>query len=307
MRISTAPIAAFTLGAVLALPIAARAAEITVWEHEDFRGASTTIGGATSRLDSGWNDRISSFRVESGSWELCRDWDYRNCRIVGPGTEELARLEFGWNDGISSLRPVSASTATGSNPGSNAETVAQRLYSGLLGRDADADGLRNAAAQIRAGRLADLIAGITQSQEFRSLAQRLSPTDLLDQIYRGLLGRGADTAARTAYLPRLQRGDVNNVVLDIVSSEEFGGGQAVPAAAPAAVTKNEVQANGSGVVIWGGKGSFETVNSARVQLAATAGSTSASPAAGRSPSTAPTRANRRISSASTASTRRRAA
>ena len=264
MRIRIAPIAALTMSAVLALPIAARAAEITVWEHEDFRGASTVIDGATSRIESGWNDRISSFRVDSGAWELCRDWDYRNCRIVGPGTEELARLEFGWNDAISSLRPVSASTA----PSSNAETVAQRLYSGLLGRDADPEGLRNAAAQIRAGRLNDLVADITQSQEFRSLAQRMSPTDLLDQLYRGLLGRSADTAARTAYLPRIQRGDIDNVALDLIGSEEFGGGTtAGGGSAPSSVTQNEVRANGTGVVIWGGKKYFDTVSSARVQLA----------------------------------------
>ena len=264
MRIRIASIAALSMSAVLTLPIAARAAEITVWEHEDFRGASTVIDGATSRIESGWNDRISSFRVNSGAWELCRDWDYRNCRIVGPGTEELARLESGWNDAISSLRPVSASTA----PGSNAETVAQRLYSGLLGRDADPEGLRSAAAQIRAGRLNDVVASLTQSQEFRSLSQRLSPSELLDQLYRGLLGRSADASARTAYLPRIQRGDIDNVVLDLIGSEEFGSGStAGEGSGPSSVTQNEVRAKGTGVVIWGGKKYFDTVSSARVELA----------------------------------------
>jgi hypothetical protein len=265
MRIRIAPIAALALTAVAALPIAARAAEITVWEHYDFRGASTVIDSANARLDNGWNDRISSLRVDSGTWEVCRDWDYRNCRLVGPGTMAQAQLESGWNDAISSLRPVSASSAGGGD----AETVAQRLYSGLLGRDADPEGLRNAAAQIRAGRINDLVAGMTQSQEFRSIAQQRSPTELLDQIYRGLLGRAADTAARTAYLPRLQRGDVNNVVLDIVSSEEFDGGTATAGggSAPSTVTQDEVRANGTGVVIWGGKKYFDTVTAARVQLA----------------------------------------
>jgi hypothetical protein len=264
-RIRIAPIAALALGAVAVLPITAAAAEITVWEHEDFRGASTVIDGPTARLDSGWNDRISSFRVDSGSWELCRDWDYRNCRIVGPGTDEASRMEMGWNDAISSLRPVSAASAGAGN----VETVAQRLYSGLLGRDADPEGLRNAAAQIRAGKLDDLVANMTQSQEFRSISQRLSPSDLLDQIYRGLLGRGADTAARTAYLPRLQRGDVSNVVLDIVNSEEFDGGSTVSrgGSTPSNITQDEVRANGTGVVIWGGKKYFESVTAARVQLA----------------------------------------
>jgi hypothetical protein len=264
MRISTIARATLCAGALLALPLAAGAAEITVWEHYDFSGASTVFNGASARLENGWNDRISSFRVKSGSWEICRDWDYRNCQIVGAGTDgEMSRLTMGWNDSISSLRPVGSAAS-----GANADTVAQRLYSGILGRDGDPEGLRNAAAQIAAGRLTDLVAGMTQSQEFRSIAQQKSPADLLDQIYRGLLGRPADTAARTAYLPRIQRGDTAGVVLDIVNSEEFDGAGAPVAegGSTAPTIQNEVRANGKGAVLWGGKKYFDTANAARVQF-----------------------------------------
>jgi len=169
---------------------------------------------------------------------------------------------MGWNDSISSIRPVSSAAS-----GSNADKVAQRLYSGILGRDADPEGLRNAAAQIASGRLNDLVAGMTQSQEFRTIAQQKSSTDLLDQIYRGLLGRAADSAARTSYLPRIQRGDTAGVVLDIVSSEEFDGAGVTasnPGTSP--VSQAEVRANGNGAVLWGGKKYFDTATAARVQL-----------------------------------------
>jgi hypothetical protein len=253
-----------TMAAMLAFAVApavAGAAEITVWDHVNFRGASTVYDASTARLtDVGWNDRISSLRIDSGQWEICRDIEFRSCRVLGPG-DELSALEGGWNDAISSLRPASGAAAAAP------DDVAARLYVALLGRDADPEGLRNASAQIRAGRTASLVSGMTTSQEFRTLQNRLSSTELLDQIYRGLLGRRPDTAARTAYLGRLEDGDVAGVVLDLVGSEEFGPGGGGAVADTANDTRvDEVQARGSGVALFGGKKYFETANAARVQI-----------------------------------------
>ena len=73
------------------------------------RGAQTIVVGAllpdaVDALKSyGWNDRISSLRVISGRWQVCRHNDYRDCREVGGGEREPPR---DWNDAISSLRPL---------------------------------------------------------------------------------------------------------------------------------------------------------------------------------------------------------
>ncbi|HUP02214.1 MAG TPA: beta/gamma crystallin-related protein, partial [Gemmatimonadota bacterium] len=242
------------------LPAGLEAASITVWEHDNFKGTSLVFNTAVSRLDAaGWNDRISSFRVDSGQWEVCRDSEFRNCQIFGP-SQGLARLDSGWNDAISSLRPVGGA-ATAHNP----EVFAERLYRALLGRDSDPEGLRNAANQIRAGKLSDLVSSMTQSQEFRNLSQQRRASEILDQIYRGLLDRRADEGARTAYLTRIERGQVADVVLDILASS---GGGAVAAHRDQTTMGQgvEVQAKGSGVVIWGGKKYFDTVTGAKVQL-----------------------------------------
>ena len=256
----------YALLALALLPAGAGAAVITVWEHENFRGESETLDTTVSRLDDDWNDRISSIRVESGQWELCRDWDFRSCRTVGTDNPEIAILGSGWNDSISSLRPV-GSAATASDP----QAVAQRLYRALLGREADPEGLRNATAHVQSGRMTELVRSLTQSAEFRSATQGRPASEILDQVYRGLLGRAADATARNMYLGRIEDGDVEEVVLDLVASDEFaragGGGAAV--AGPATLGGDiDVQARGDGAVIWGAKGYPETVNAAKVHIGA---------------------------------------
>ena len=253
-----------SLLAAAAIPAMAGAAQITVWQDYDFGGGSTSFTSATPQLASGWNDRISSLRVNSGTWEVCRDWDYGNCRVLGPGTAELSRLDSGWNDSISSLRPVSES-ASAMDP----QTVAQRLYVALLGRDPDPEGLRNATAQVAAGRLNDLVRSITTSPEFTNVRQSRSSADLLDQIYRGLFGRAADTAARTAYQRRIDNGDVAGVVADLVGSDEFANvqGSATVANQTATGEDNRTRGRGNGVVVRGGnRNRVETINSVKVLL-----------------------------------------
>jgi|CXWL01.1.fsa_nt_gi hypothetical protein len=79
-------------------------AEIEVFVDYDYRGASRSFSEAVDRLsDEGWNDRISSVRVVSGRWEICRHNDYRDCRELD---RDQRRMGDDWNDEISSLRPV---------------------------------------------------------------------------------------------------------------------------------------------------------------------------------------------------------
>ena len=88
----------------LALPAGAGAPTITVYEHIGFGGKSMTITGATPRLDAAWNDQASSLEIDGGSWELCRHYDYVDCRVFDADSTDLRAI--GWNDAVSSLRPV---------------------------------------------------------------------------------------------------------------------------------------------------------------------------------------------------------
>lgn len=86
--------------------------EVTLYEDTNFGGRSFGVNGPIENLSrSDFNDRARSMVVQAGTWELCADDRYRNCRTFGPG--EVANL--GPLAGqVSSLRPVSS----GSGPGS---------------------------------------------------------------------------------------------------------------------------------------------------------------------------------------------
>jgi hypothetical protein len=96
--------AAVAFFAAASLPV--RAAEIVVFENAGFRGQSRRITDEVPNLrDLRFNDRISSFRILSGVWEVCRDADFRGqCETFDRDVPNLDR--HGWNDAISSLRPL---------------------------------------------------------------------------------------------------------------------------------------------------------------------------------------------------------
>jgi hypothetical protein len=244
------------------LAASAHAAQIVVWEHPDFRGAAAEFDGSVRSLEAlGWNDRISSLRIDSGQWEVCREIDYRGCQVLSG--EELANLDLRWNDAISSLRPVSGLAAAEESP----TVVARRLYRAILGRDADAEGLRNAAAEIQRGRMESLIHAMLSSAEYRNLRAQRSAAERLDQMYRALLGRPADTVARRSYLAALERGDEVEVIADLLASEEYGSRDLEDDDRDGLGEEDRVvQASGSGLVIWGANGRYESITGAKVAL-----------------------------------------
>ena len=84
---------------------AASAGELTLFQDDNFRGRSVNVRNDLndlSRVD--FNDRTSSIIVRSGSWEVCKDANFRNsCRVLQPG--RYASMP-GMNDAISSVREV---------------------------------------------------------------------------------------------------------------------------------------------------------------------------------------------------------
>ncbi len=143
-------------------------------------------------------------------------------------------------------RPRQTTTTTSAAIAADqAGTVAARLYLAVLGREADAPGLRGATAEIQRGRLNNQVAAMVASAEFRQGTQQLPAADVLARFYKGLLNRNPDPAGVNAFLPRLGRGEYIGVILEMVNSPEFreslgastgGAGTAVPNRLEAALT-----------------------------------------------------------------------
>ncbi|MCI4644688.1 MAG: beta/gamma crystallin family protein [Hyphomonadaceae bacterium] len=81
-------------------------AGIVVFVDPNGRGRSMTVNSSLRELRArGFNDNISSIRVNSGRWEICSDPDYRGrCRIIDRSIGSTR--DIGLNDNISSIRRV---------------------------------------------------------------------------------------------------------------------------------------------------------------------------------------------------------
>ena len=91
----------------------------------------------------------------------------------------------------------------------------------MLGREPDEGGLRSAVAEIEAGNLETQVDGMTRSAEFAGVAGSLSATELLEQFYRGVLGREGDPAGMRLYGGEMRRGQYSSVLLKLIRSPEF--------------------------------------------------------------------------------------
>ncbi len=110
------------------------------------------------------------------------------------------------------------------NPGSfddRSEILASWLYRALLGREGEASGIEAAAAAIAAGHLDDQVDTMLVSHEFTERRQGMSAAQLLDSFYQGLLGRSADPAGARRYTDDLIRGDFDDVLDEILESDEL--------------------------------------------------------------------------------------
>jgi hypothetical protein len=80
---------------------------IVLYQEDNYRGASVEVNGDIARIKQmHFDDRVSSIRVLSGTWELCEDDVFRGrCITVSRDVPRLDRI--GFDDRLSSLRPVS--------------------------------------------------------------------------------------------------------------------------------------------------------------------------------------------------------
>jgi hypothetical protein len=92
-------------------------ARATLYEGRNLSGRSFALSnGVMANLDgTGFNDRASSLRVESGYWVFCSDANFGGeCRTFGPG--DYASLPPGLNNMISSGRRIAADYPYNQNP-----------------------------------------------------------------------------------------------------------------------------------------------------------------------------------------------
>lgn len=95
------------LGAAAVLCATQAAAQITLYEHDGYRGrAFTTDTQMGNFARNGFNDLASSVVVDRGRWEVCTDARFEGkCVVLRRGNYESLR-SLGLNDRISSVRPV---------------------------------------------------------------------------------------------------------------------------------------------------------------------------------------------------------
>jgi hypothetical protein len=105
-----------------------REARATLYEGANLSGRSYALNDTVRNMGStGFNDRASSLRVESGYWIFCSDADFRgDCRTFGPG--DYASLP-GLNNTISSGRRISNEYPYGERPDWQRDSNRQSQYS----------------------------------------------------------------------------------------------------------------------------------------------------------------------------------
>ena len=102
-----------------------------------------------------------------------------------------------------------------------ADNIGARLFKAIVGRDGGATGPSDAATQIMLGHLDAQVEAMFDSSEFRQKAGGMNPTQMLDQIYSGLLDRKADDAGIRTYLREIEQRKYAVVVLKIINDTEF--------------------------------------------------------------------------------------
>lgn len=103
-----------------------REARATLYEGPNLSGRSYPLNDVMPNLGrSGFNDRASSLRVDSGYWIFCSESEFRgDCRTFGPG--EYATLP-GLNNVISSGRRISNDYPYGDRPNWQRDAYRQSL------------------------------------------------------------------------------------------------------------------------------------------------------------------------------------
>ncbi|HUP57584.1 MAG TPA: metallophosphoesterase [Bdellovibrionota bacterium] len=107
----------------------------------------------------------------------------------------------------------------------SADSAAQKAHRALLRRDATPEEAAALVARLqtqRAGEWWNAIDAISRSQEFKEQIRPIfTDSQILDQIYQELLGRGPDPSAIEVYLPWIASGRISQAARAVAGSDEF--------------------------------------------------------------------------------------
>jgi hypothetical protein len=101
------------------------------------------------------------------------------------------------------------------------DIIGARLFKAIVGRDGSGSGAGDASVQIVLGQLDAQVTAMFNSPEFRQKSSGMSPAQLLDQIYEGLLDRRADDGGIRTYLREIEQRHYQSVVMRIIADTEF--------------------------------------------------------------------------------------
>jgi len=216
------------------------AGRVTFYSEPNFRGESFVIetGAAVENLGrlprnrGSWNNGVSSLRIEGIATVLAyADADFRGPRLVTSSSlrDLVAERRSGgsdanWDRVISSIRVIPPhSHAFDREPGYDAPTasnIVQRAYRDILGRDADADGLRSYREKLiqRGWSEEDVRNDLHRSREFHAI----NPDEVIARAYREVLKREPDPEGLRHYRDLLNNHGWTTTQLraDLLRSEE---------------------------------------------------------------------------------------
>jgi hypothetical protein len=118
-------------------------------------------------------------------------------------------------------RPASPTAPGSAYSRAQAEYISRDLYQALLNREPDPSGFAAATADVQAGRLELVLDRMLASPEYASLHRGWSASQMLQSLYTGFFDRPADEQGQRSYQPRISRGELRSVVLEMLRSQEY--------------------------------------------------------------------------------------
>jgi len=185
--------------------------EVMVYQNRGFNGRSQRFGDVRNLQEEGWNDRLSSLRVEASNYDS-RNYDGRNDGRNYDGRNYDGRNYDGRRDG------------GGNNV--SAERIVRRAYEDVLQREPDPVGMRTYRSRIIDDNWTEqqVRDDLRRSAEFRERAT-MTPqraTEIVRRAYLSVLNREPDAASQ-GYVQRVLRDKwtEEDVARDLRRSPEY--------------------------------------------------------------------------------------